>query len=64
MWVETVKYPWSTYKDPDIKRQFKLMSVLGTDALPEDKLKKVSTKSFDKNRINACIHYNSVSNIL
>ncbi|KAE9526929.1 hypothetical protein AGLY_013577 [Aphis glycines] len=41
MWVETVKYPWSTYKDPDIKRQFKLMSVLGTDALPEDKLKKL-----------------------
>ncbi|XP_060842211.1 angiotensin-converting enzyme-like isoform X3 [Rhopalosiphum padi] len=41
MWVETVKYPWSTYKDPNIKRQFKLMSVLGTDALPEDKLKKL-----------------------
>lgn len=41
MWEETVKYPWTTYKDPNIKRQFKLMSVLGTDALPEDKLRKL-----------------------
>lgn len=50
MWEETVKYPWSTYKNPDIKRQFKLMSVLGTDALPEDKLKKVCTQRFDKKK--------------
>lgn len=42
MWKETVKYPWTTYKDPDIHRQFKLLSVLGTAALPEDKMKKVS----------------------
>jgi hypothetical protein len=42
MWKETIKYPWTTYKNPDIKRQFKLLSVLGTAALPEDKFKKVS----------------------
>ncbi|XP_029345454.1 angiotensin-converting enzyme [Acyrthosiphon pisum] len=41
MWEETVKYPWTTYKDPNIKRQFKFMSDIGTDALPEDKVKKL-----------------------
>lgn len=43
MWKETVKFPWITFKDPDIRRQFKQLSVLGTAALSEDKLKKVST---------------------
>ncbi|VVC45911.1 Zinc finger C2H2-type,Peptidase M2, peptidyl-dipeptidase A [Cinara cedri] len=40
-WKETVKFPWSTYTNADIKRQFKLLSVLGTAALPEDKMKKL-----------------------
>lgn len=40
-WQETIKYPWTTYSDPDIRRQFKKLSVLGTAALPEDKHEKV-----------------------
>lgn len=42
MWKETIKFPWTTFKDPDVVKQFKLLSVLGTAILPEDKLKKVS----------------------
>lgn len=34
------------YKNPDIKRQFKQFSVLGSAALPENKLKKVSPPNF------------------
>ncbi|KAE8738260.1 hypothetical protein FOCC_FOCC016266 [Frankliniella occidentalis] len=39
-WKETVKYPWTTYKDPNVRRQFKKLSVLGAAALPEDKYEK------------------------
>lgn len=42
-WKDTIKYPWTTYKDADLKRQFKLFSILGTAALPEEKYTKVST---------------------
>lgn len=38
-----MKYPWPLYKNEDIKRQFKQLSVLGADVLPEEKLKKVIT---------------------
>ncbi|XP_052132138.1 angiotensin-converting enzyme-like isoform X2 [Frankliniella occidentalis] len=40
-WKETVKYPWTTYKDPNVRRQFKKLSVLGAAALPEDKYEKL-----------------------
>ncbi|XP_069674785.1 angiotensin-converting enzyme-like isoform X1 [Periplaneta americana] len=39
-WQETIKYPWTTYKDPDIRRQFQKQSVLGYAALDEDKYEK------------------------
>jgi len=48
-WLETIKYPWTTYKDPDIIRQFKKHSVLGYAALDADKHEKV------KNFCNLCI---------
>lgn len=40
-WQETIKYPWTTYTDPDIRRQFKKHSVLGYAALDADKHEKV-----------------------
>lgn len=40
-WLETVRFPWRTFKDENVKRQFKQLSVLGTAALPEDKYEKV-----------------------
>lgn len=43
-WLETIRFPWRTFKDPDIKRQFKKLSVLGTAALPEDKYEKVRSE--------------------
>uniref|UniRef100_A0A1B6C745 Angiotensin-converting enzyme n=1 Tax=Clastoptera arizonana TaxID=38151 RepID=A0A1B6C745_9HEMI len=36
-WLETIKFPWTTFKDPDIKRQFKKYSILGSAVLPEEK---------------------------
>lgn len=41
-WLETIKYPWRSYKDDDLRRQFKHLATLGTAALPEDKYEKVS----------------------
>ncbi|PSN41387.1 Angiotensin-converting enzyme [Blattella germanica] len=40
-WQETIKYPWTTYKDPDVRRQFMKQSVLGTAALDADKHQKL-----------------------
>ncbi|KAJ1523168.1 hypothetical protein ONE63_001059 [Megalurothrips usitatus] len=40
-WAETSKYFWKTYSDPDIRRQFKKLSVLGDAALPDDKREKL-----------------------
>ncbi|XP_037079985.1 angiotensin-converting enzyme-like isoform X2 [Pollicipes pollicipes] len=39
-WTEVKKYDWSKIKDESIRRQFKILSMLGTAALPEEKLKK------------------------
>lgn len=41
-WTETIKYPWQTFKDPDVRRQFKKLSVLGAAALPKEKFERVS----------------------
>jgi hypothetical protein len=40
-WLETIKYPWATYKDPDLRRQFQKHSVLGYAALEREKFGKV-----------------------
>ncbi|XP_023709018.2 angiotensin-converting enzyme-like [Cryptotermes secundus] len=39
-WLETIKYPWTTYKDPDLRRQFQKHSVLGYAALEREKFGK------------------------
>jgi hypothetical protein len=44
-WKKTVRYPWTTYKDNDIRRQFQKHSVLGYAALEGEKLAKVPTKN-------------------
>jgi hypothetical protein len=36
-WKKTIKFPWTTYKDPDIRRRFQKLSVLGIAALERDK---------------------------
>ncbi|XP_065566887.1 angiotensin-converting enzyme-like [Artemia franciscana] len=38
-WINATSFKWQTFKDEKIKRQFKMLSILGTAALPEDKLK-------------------------
>lgn len=40
-WKKTIIYPWKTYKDENIKRQFKFATILGMAALPEDKFKRL-----------------------
>ncbi len=40
-WLETTKFHWQTFKDPDLVRKFKKISKLGELALPEDKYEKV-----------------------
>lgn len=35
-WKKVNEYPWSDIKDPNVRRQFKKLSVLGRSALPED----------------------------
>lgn len=40
-WEETIKYPWKTYTDDNIKRQFKAATILGMAALPEEKFTKL-----------------------
>lgn len=42
VWTNAVTYKWKTFRDPSIRRQFKVLSVLGRAALPDDKLKEVS----------------------
>uniref|UniRef100_A0A0A9Z5G6 Angiotensin-converting enzyme n=1 Tax=Lygus hesperus TaxID=30085 RepID=A0A0A9Z5G6_LYGHE len=36
MWKELQKYDWKNFKDADLKRQFSMSNVLGTNALPDD----------------------------
>ncbi|CAB3376655.1 Hypothetical predicted protein [Cloeon dipterum] len=42
-WQELIKYPWKYFNDPELKRKFKLSSVLGTAALSEDDFKRLDT---------------------
>lgn len=41
VWATATTFKWKTFRDPSIRRQFKVLSVLGRAALPEDKLKEV-----------------------
>lgn len=40
-WKNITNFNWEPFTDPDLKRKFKLLSVLGPSALPEDKLTQV-----------------------
>jgi Angiotensin-converting enzyme len=43
-WKERfTQYEWEYFQDPQLKRQFQLHQVLGTAALPQDKLAEVNT---------------------
>lgn len=41
VWENVSNYCWEDFDDPLLKREFKLMSVLGIPALPDDKLEQV-----------------------
>lgn len=41
VWHKATSYTWKTFRDPSIRRQFRVLSVLGRAALPEDKLREV-----------------------
>jgi hypothetical protein len=40
-WKELIKYPWQTYSNQDLRRQYKMYSILGSAALPYEKFQKV-----------------------
>lgn len=40
-WKNITGFSWEPFTDLDLKRKFKLLSVLGPSALPEDKLTQV-----------------------
>lgn len=40
-WKNITNFNWKSFTDFDLKRQFKLLSVLGPSALPEDKFTQV-----------------------
>lgn len=42
MWKSIIQYDWRSFKDPVVRRQFELLSVLGNSILPENKLHEVS----------------------
>ncbi|KAF4527176.1 hypothetical protein B566_EDAN006101 [Ephemera danica] len=39
-WTQLIKFPWQQFSDPDLKRQFKIGSVLGNAILSEEEYKK------------------------
>ena len=41
VWQKATSYAWKTFSDPKIRRQFRVLSVLGRSALPDQKLKEV-----------------------
>ncbi|KAI5723064.1 hypothetical protein M8J76_000774 [Diaphorina citri] len=40
-WKELIKYPWQTYSNQDLRRQYKMYSTLGSAALPYEKFQKL-----------------------
>jgi hypothetical protein len=47
-WDASQAYKWDDFKDPFLKRQFKLMKTLGMSMLPEEKIKQVRMKIISK----------------
>lgn len=50
-WHNLMKYPWQSYSNPDLRRQFKMYSVLGSAALPFEKLQKLEKLESDMESI-------------
>lgn len=50
-WKETIKFNWKSYRDPDLRRQFKAYVQLGEDALPEEKYKKLQKIISDMEKV-------------
>lgn len=42
IWSKVILYPWKTYKDADLRRQFHKLSILGSAALPPEKFEKLN----------------------
>ena len=40
-WKNITSFNWQSFQDPDLKRKFKLSSVLGSSILPEEKFAEV-----------------------
>ncbi|XP_076312423.1 angiotensin-converting enzyme-like [Tachypleus tridentatus] len=49
-WKDTILFKWEGFKDELLKRQFKELSVLGTAALDEDKLERLSSLEAEMKR--------------
>lgn len=47
-WKNITNFNWEPFTDLDLKRKFRLLSVLGPSALPEDKLTQVWADLFTK----------------
>ncbi|XP_075231984.1 angiotensin-converting enzyme-like isoform X2 [Lycorma delicatula] len=62
-WLKTIQFPWTSFHDPDLRRQFKLSTILGTAALKEDKYKRwndlVSTMETTYAKAKICDYKNS-----
>ena len=41
VWQGATSFAWKTFRDPHIRRQFRMLAVLGRAALEEDKLTEV-----------------------
>ena len=46
VWTAATTYAWKGFRDPHIRRQFRVLAVLGRAALPEDQLKEVISYFF------------------
>lgn len=57
-WKNITSFNWEPFTDPDLKRKFRLISVLGPSALPEEKLTQVGTVHGLKTRFEKKIERN------
>ncbi|CAG0895205.1 unnamed protein product [Darwinula stevensoni] len=44
-WKNVTSFQWKKFRDPELKRLFKSLSILGTAALPDDKFTRVNLSS-------------------
>ncbi|OXA52110.1 Angiotensin-converting enzyme [Folsomia candida] len=47
MWEEASHFDWRSFKDPDTRRQFSMMTTLGVAILPDDLLKRVGADHYN-----------------